>query len=220
MTKNAKITIGLIAAAAIALAAAVLLTGRGDDSIDTDAEAAANDGTGAPFVRDDSQRLSTAPEGSPTFVEFLDFECEACGAAYPAIEELRERYGDQITFVVRYFPLHTNSEAAARAAEAAAAQGEFESYYKLLFENQTDWAEQQTSQDDVFFGYAEQLGLNMDEFTEVFNDPATADKVQRDKADGVDAGVSGTPTFFLDGEKVQVASFEELIDKIDAALDR
>jgi protein-disulfide isomerase len=220
MTKNAKISIALIAAAAIVLAGAVLLIGRGDDTVGTESGADGSDGTGAPFVRDDSQRLSSGPEGSPTFVEFLDFECEACGAAYPAIEELRERYGDQITFVVRYFPLHTNSEAAARAAEAAAAQGEFEAFYQLLFENQTDWAEQQNSQDDVFFSYAQQLGLEMDEFTEVFNDPATAEKVRRDKADGVDAGVTGTPTFFLDGEKVQVATFEELIAKIDAALNR
>ncbi len=211
MSKNLKISIALVVAAVIAVIA--IANAGGDDS--TVAPAAS---PSERLVRPDSQRLSTADDGKVTFVEFLDFECEACGAAYPAIEQLRADYDGRVTFVVRNFPLHNNSEAAARAAEAAAAQGKFEEMYDMLFQTQSEWAEKETSQEDVFFGYAEQLDLDMEQFRAVYDDPATIAKVQRDKADGVELGVEGTPTFFLNGDKVEVSSFAELVALIDAAL--
>ncbi len=211
MSKNLKISVALVVAALIAVVA-IANAGR-DDS--TAAPAAS---PSERLVRPDSQRLSTADDGKVTFVEFLDFECEACGAAYPAIEQLRADYDGRVTFVVRNFPLHNNSEAAASAAEAAAAQGKFEVMYDMLFQTQSEWAEKDTSQEDVFFGYAEQLGLDMEQFRAVYDDPATIAKVQRDKADGVELGVEGTPTFFLNGDKVEVSSFAELVALIDAAL--
>jgi len=216
VSKNMKVSIALVVAL-VAIVAVVALVGRNEEPVET---AAGDRTTGAPVLRDDSQRLSDGGDDAPVFVEFLDFECEACGAAFPLIEELRESYGDQVTFVVRNFPLHKNSEAAARAAEAAAAQGEFEAMYVKLFETQTSWAEKSTPQDDVFFGYAEELGLDMAEFRAVYDDPATIAKISRDKEDGLAAGVTGTPTFFLDGEKVQVESFDQLVDQLESAVNR
>ena len=212
MSKNLKISL-IMVVAAIALAFIAASAANDDDSA-----AQSTDGETPALVRADSQELS---EGSTdvTFVEFLDFECEACGAAYPAVEELRERFGDEVTFVVRHFPLHGNSEAAARAAEAAAAQGEFEAMYRRLFETQTEWSHSDSSQEDVFFGYAEDLGLDMEEFRAVYDDPATLDKIRRDQADGKALGVSGTPSFFLDGEKLEVRSFDELIERIEQVVD-
>ena len=212
MSKNLKISVALIAAAVVAVLA--LANSAGDD----EPTAASADEQSDRLVRPDSQRLSAAADGKVTFVEFLDFECEACGAAYPAIEQLREQYGDQITFVVRYFPLHNNSESASRAAEAAAAQGKFEEMYQMLFETQAQWGEQSTSQEDVFFGFAEQLDLDMEEFRTVYDDPAILEKVRRDKEDGMALGVAGTPTFFLNGDEVEVSSFGELLAQIDNAL--
>ena len=63
------------------------------------------------LVRPDSHRLSTAADGKTTVVEFLDFECESCLAAYPGVEKLRAEYGDKITYVVRYFPIASQFEA-------------------------------------------------------------------------------------------------------------
>ena len=211
MSKNLKISVALVVAALIA---AIVLANTGDD----DATALPADSRTERLVRSDSQRLSTAEDGKVTFVEFLDFECEACAAAYPAIEELRQTYDGRVTFVVRNFPLHNNSEAAAQAAEAAAAQGMFEEMYDMLFQTQPQWGEKGSSQEDVFFGFAEQLGLDMDRFRAVYDDPATIERIRRDKADGQELGVSGTPTFFLNGDKVEVSSFAELVDQIDAAL--
>ena len=84
-------------------------------------------------VRTDSHVLDDGGAGAVTVVEFLDFECEACAAFYPIVEDLREQYDGEITYVVRYFPLpgHINSTQAALAAEAAAEQDRFEDMYHL-----------------------------------------------------------------------------------------
>ena len=210
MSRNLKLSLGLVVAAiAVALIAA-------SSSNDDGAEVALEDGT-VPVVREDSRRLSTG-SSDVVFVEFLDFECEACRAAFPAIEELRSTYGDRVSFVVRNFPLHNNSVAAARAAEAAAEQGAFEEMYFRLFETQPEWGERSDSQEEVFFGFAEDLGLDMEAFRAVYDDPATIDKIERDEADGRALGVTGTPTFFLDGEKLEPESFDDLVAAFDDAL--
>lgn len=116
-------------------------------------------------------------------------------------------------------PLHFNSEAASRAAEAAADQGKFEEMYDRLFQTQAQWGEQQTSTEDVFFGFAEDLGLDMERFREVYDDPATIERIRGDKEDGEALGVTGTPTFFLNGDMVDVSTFDELLQMIDDALD-
>ena len=173
------------------------------------------------MVRDDSHRLSVAESGDVTLVEFLDFECEACGAAYPFVEELRREYGDRVTFVARYFPLpgHPNSEVAAVAVEAAAQQGAFEVMYQRMFETQETWSHQQDSQAHVFRQFADDLDLDLDAYDAAVADPATLERVLRDKADGVALGVEGTPTFFLNGEQLQVSSTEEFRAAIEDAID-
>ena len=214
MNKNVKISLGLAVAAGLL---ALFVANTHDD--ETTPATIGGSGAASPLVvRDDSQRLSEAEDGKVTFVEFLDFECEACGAAYPAIEELRETYGGEVTFIVRNFPLHNNSEAAALAAEAAADQGKFEEMYSMLFETQAAWGEQSGSKEELFFQYAEDLGLDMDRFREVYDDPATLAKIEQDKADGQALGITGTPTFFLNGEMVEISSFEDLTAQIDDAL--
>jgi protein-disulfide isomerase len=182
-------------------------------------------GTGGPetasderLVRPDSQRLSYPDAPVASFVEFLDPECEACRAAAPTVEQLVETYGDRVTFVVRYFPLHTNSKDAARAAEAAAAQGRFEEMLARLFETQPEWGENRTSQRDYFFAIAGGLGLDMDQFEQTFDDPATTAKIERDLVDARSLGLTGTPTFFLDGEQLQPRSADELVRMVEDAV--
>jgi protein-disulfide isomerase len=209
VSKNLKISLGLVVAALVAVAAAAFASG-GDDGTDVDAGE-------SDLVADDSLILSEG-DSDVTFVEFLDFECEACGAAFPAVEQLRAAYGDDVTFVVRHFPLHGNSVEAARAVEAAAAQGRLEDMYIRLFETQTEWGHQNSSQEDVFFGYADDLGLDMDRFREVYDDPATLEKIMRDQEAGRALGVTGTPTFFFNGEQLDIRSFGQLPDMIEQAI--
>mgnify|MGYP003521001359 CR=1 FL=1 len=130
MSKSLKLSLAIIVAAAVTLVIVLVATNDGDP--DTEPTTGNADQTSELLVRDDSPRLTSGTEA--VFVEFLDFECEGCLAVYPLIEDLRDRYEDRVTFVVRHMPLHTNSVAAALVAEAAAEQGEFEAMYQRLFE--------------------------------------------------------------------------------------
>ncbi|WP_159928170.1 DsbA family protein [Rhodococcus sp. WAY2] len=213
MSRGIRWSVALVVAFAVGLG--VLLLVNRSDSAPVPA-----DGAAAAVVRPDSHRLNTVADGKATFVEFLDFECEACRSVYPAIEQLRTDYGDRVSFVVRYFPLpgHFNAERAARAVEAAAQQGRFEQMYQRMYETQAEWGEQRTPKDEVFRGYAADLGLDLAAFDAAYTDPATLDRIRADVADGEALGVQGTPTFFLNGEKIEPTSYQDLTDALDAAL--
>lgn len=172
-------------------------------------------------VRENSHRLSTAEDGKVTLVEFLDFECEACGAAYPFLEDLQQEYAGRVTFVVRYFPIpsHNNAQNAALAAEAAARQGEFEGMYSKLFESQGEWGEQQDSRAEDFRSFAQELGLDMQQYDADIIDPAVLERVMADQDEGVALGVQGTPTFFLNGEKLEVSTVDDFRTAIDEAVE-
>ncbi|WP_137844632.1 thioredoxin domain-containing protein [Microbacterium sp. 2FI] len=179
------------------------------------------DGSDAPAVmRPSSHVLDDGGEGAVTVVEFLDFECEACGAFYPVVEDLRDRFGGEITYVVRYFPLpgHVNSKNAAIAAEAAAGQGRFEEMYHRLFESQPQWGEAGESRAELFRGFAQELGLDMAAYDVAVADPATLERVELDFNEGRALGVSSTPTFFVDGEKLELQQWTDLEDAIQAAV--
>ena len=213
--KNLMISAAIVAVFLVVAAVIVAINSGSDKD-----QPVAGAGTENLLVRDNSHRAGPTGDGKVTLVEFLDFECEACGAAFPFVEQLRETYSGRVTFVVRYFPIpsHFNAERAARAVEAAAGQGAFEAMYKKMYETQTEWAEQRVPKDDVFRGYASDLGLNMTQWDSAYNDPATLQRIKDDVADGRTLGVQGTPTFFLNGAKLQPRSAEDFIEAIDAAL--
>lgn len=180
------------------------------------------DAAAADVVREDSHVLNQAPDEKAVLVEFLDFECEVCRAYYPTVEQLRAEHGDELTVVMRYFPIpsHTNSTNAAVAVEAAAAQGQLESMYQRMYETQAEWGEAQESRADVFRGFAQELDLDMDAYDAAVADPATTERVRSDFDEGRALGVGGTPTFFLDGEKLEVTSPEALAQAVQSALTR
>jgi protein-disulfide isomerase len=213
-----RIVIGLLAAAALVVALVVIIGNLGDDPSRT-ADAT---GADAQVVRADSHRLSQATDEKAVLVEFLDFECESCLAAYPLVEDLSEEYGENLTVVSRYFPLpgHPNSETAAVAVEAAAQQGRFKEMHARMYETQTEWSHTDEDRSPVFRGYAEDLGLDMAAYDAAVADPATMERVTRDKNDGLALDVQGTPTFFLEGRKIQPASEEEFRRLIDTAISR
>ena len=212
MSTNLKATFGLIAAFLVVLGIVAASTG-GSGRADASAPAAA-------LVREDSHRIADAGEGAPVLVEFLDFECEACRAAYPIVEEVREEYAGQVTVVARYFPIssHANAMNAALAVEAAAQQGQYEAMYQRMYETQAEWGEQQESKADLFRTFAADLGLDLTAYDTAVADPATETRVQRDVDDGTALGVQGTPTFFLDGEIITLDSADDLRRLLDDAL--
>ena len=184
------------------------------------AEDVAAERAATPAAADDSHYLDRAGDDAPTLVEFLDFECEVCAAVYPDTEEIREEYAGRINYVIRYFPLggHRNSMTAAIAVEAAAQQGAFEQMYARMLESQREWGERQDSEAPRFRGYAEELGLDLTAYDAAVADPATQERVERDYAAGEKLGVSGTPTFFVDGELLEISFTSEISEALDAAL--
>lgn len=219
LRRNVMLSGALIALFVLAVVVAVVVArpSAGDQS---EATTPTPPGAVAQVVRDDSHVLDDAGEGAPVLVEFLDFECEACRAAYPLVEQIRQEHAGELTFVVRYFPIpsHANAMNAAVAVEAAAQQGRFEDMYARMYQTQAEWGEQQDSQAALFRQFAQDLGLDMDAYDSAVADPATQARVEQDQQDGISLGVQGTPTFFLDGELMQPESAEDFQAQIDAAV--
>lgn len=169
----------------------------------------------------------TQGNGSVTLVEYGDFECPYCGTFYPIIQQVKEKYGDKITFQFRHFPIvsaHPNAMIAHRAAEAAGKQGKFFEMHDLIYENQQRWSAQagvsQSVANSLMVSFAEQLKLNMDQFKADAASSAINDSIQADIKAGQDLRVSGTPTFFIDDDKLDSPrdTLDYFSEKIDAAL--
>jgi peroxiredoxin/predicted DsbA family dithiol-disulfide isomerase len=152
-----------------------------------------------------SQRTAVAehdwrlgPADAPaTIVEYGDFECPYCGSAHDVLEEVRAEMGPKLRFVYRHFPLpsHLHAFAAAEAAEAAGAQGKFWEMHDLLYGNQ-----QQLGDADLR-RYAEQLGLDVEQFARDMEQHRYRDVVKQHLYSGIEHGVNGTPTLFINGQR-------------------
>ncbi len=139
-------------------------------------------------------------------VEYGDFQCPGCGAAFPVLKALSEKYKDQIAFVFRNYPLvtlHPNALAAATAAETAGQMGKYWEMHDLLYQNQNSWNTLSASnRTDMFVSYAEQLGLKGSEFRSKYGNDQVNAKISFDRALGSKVGVSGTPTIYLGGQYI------------------
>lgn len=160
---------------------------------------------------------------SVTLIEYLDFECEACGAYFPLVKQLEKDFPNDLKVVTRYFPLpgHRNGLTAALAVEAAARQGKYNEMHDLLFTEQKNWGEKQTADPTIFEKYAEQLGLDLTQLKQDVASQSVKDRVQRDVDSGTKLGNTGTPTFYLNGQKLQnPKSYEEFKAVIQTQIDK
>lgn len=165
-----------------------------------------------------TQHIEGQGKAGVTLVEYGDYECPFCGQYYPIVKQVQAEYNQQLFFQFRNFPLtslHPNAFAGARAAEAAGLQNKFWEMHDLLYENQTQWSG--ASDPTPFFNqYAQQLGLNVTQFKTDYASGKVNDLINADMAAGNKLGISGTPTFFLDGKQISVgesaAAFEKLIN--------
>ncbi len=162
-----------------------------------------------------------------TLIEYGDFECPACGQYYPLVKQVKAAYKDDITFQFRNYPLiniHPNAFAAHRAAEAAGKQGKFFEMHDQLYENQQMWSAQAgASTSDaakMFEGFASKLGLNVERFKQDVASAAVADTINTDVKAGRALGAESTPTFELNGKKLEKnpTSLEEFKKVIDAEI--
>ena len=148
-------------------------------------------------VNDDDHVFGN-PGARIELVEYGDYECPHCGRAYPIVKDIQQKFGADLKFVFRNFPLskiHANAFAAAVATEAASLQEKFWEMHDIIFENQ-----RRLDQDHIYL-FADTLGLDLERFEDDMQRKSLADKVEQDFESGLRSGVSGTPTFFINGKQ-------------------
>jgi Na+/H+ antiporter NhaA len=156
------------------------------------------------------------PDDAPvTLLEYGDFECPFCGQAEGVIRELLSAHGDDIRYVWRHLPLndvHPSAQLASEAAEAAAAQGKFWEMYDILLGHQGELTPRDLTR------YATDLGLDVDRFRDELRRREYAHRVSEDVASADESGVSGTPTFFINGRRhYGVYDIDTLSEEVGAA---
>lgn len=177
-------------------------------------------GTPAPITAADHV---SGPEDAPvTIIEYSDFQCPACQAYFYIVEKLVASSTVPIKFVYRHFPLaqHANAVPASLASEAASAQGKFWEMYRLIFDNYSDWTELKDSK-PVFINYANTIGLNIEQFKTDMASSSLKQKITDSVKEGIKIGVSGTPTFFINGKFIDnpqsYEAFKTLVEQAATA---
>ena len=133
-----------------------------------------------------------------TLVEYGDYQCPYCGAAYPVVKRLQKTLGKKLRFVFRNFPLteaHPYALIAAEAAEAGGLQGKFWKMHDLLFE------EQNLLKPEIIPLWAKRIGLDLEQFESDIKQGVVEKRIKEDRQSGIRSGVNGTPTFFINGKR-------------------
>lgn len=156
-----------------------------------------------------------ATSGKVTIIEFSDYQCPFCAQANTLATDVVKAYPDDVKFVYKQFPLtsiHPNALPASKAALAAGKQGKYWEMHEILFANSRNLGPDQLE------GYAKQVpGLDVEKWKTDMNDPAIAKQVDAEMAEARAAGVTGTPTFFVNGKRVMNRSLDGFKQMIDAA---
>jgi protein-disulfide isomerase len=166
-----------------------------------------------------NDHIKWAPERKNILVEYSDLQCPSCKNAHDILKTF-EASGSadfditkKITFVFRYFPLyqiHDKAYLSAYAAEAAGIQGKFWEMSDLLFTNQQTWSTSGDPLKEYFIKYAEDLKLDVAQFSKDISSNKVKDRINQNLLEAGQMGIDSTPTFFLNGKKVEVSSFDEL----------
>ncbi|MFN4156692.1 MAG: DsbA family protein [Paracoccaceae bacterium] len=163
---------------------------------------------------------SFGPEDAPvTLVEFFDPSCEACRAYHSVLQEIRRQFPDQVRVVMRYTVFHKGSDEAVRILETARMQDRFEPVLDALLEQQPGWAVHGAPQMDVAWEIAESAGLDLEKAESDKLFPGITGILNQDMADVEAVGIRQTPTFFLNGKRLENFSSESLIADVRFAVE-
>ncbi len=168
------------------------------------------------LVKDYSMKAGSA-DAKVTLVEFMDPACGTCAQFHPFVKGLMQHYTGKVNLVVRYAPFHQGSDQMVAILEAARKQGQFWPVLELMFASQQQWTVNHVGQPEVFRGILENAGLvDMAKLSQDMNDPAIAQIIRQDLADGSLLGADKTPTFFVNGKPLPSFGFQQLRDLVDA----
>lgn len=202
LTGETKLFLGVIIATIAIVAGGIVLLSRPAPVL-----------TRSELVTSDT-RTRGNPDAKVYLVEFSDFQCPACKEVKPTIDGLVGKYKDNLIYGYKNYPLpqHPFAVKAAIAAEAAGQQGKYWEMYDLLFENQEKLS------DPLITELAKQLKLDISQFEKSRDDPVIKEKISKDKAFGDKIGIDSTPTFYLNGKKMQYFSYGDLSKTVDQAI--
>lgn len=203
-SSETKIFIGIIAITALVIGVATFIMSQ----------------PSKPIAKEELIPITTPTRGTSDaqvwLVEFSDFQCPACKAFATVVDELATAHPDTLFVAYRHFPLpqHRYAQQTAIAAEAAGRQGKFWDMGTLLFANQSSMSPAKITE------LTQSLGLDMDMFASDSADPAITEKIRADAAYAERLGINATPTFYLNGVKLEVATPNDLKTKVENALQR
>lgn len=142
-------------------------------------------------------------EPKVTLVKFSDYQCPACAVYYSFEKQLKQDLGDDVLVITKHFPLqqHPYAHLAARAVEAAAKQGKKHEMHELIFMGQNQWS--RGNAEATFIGYAKSLNLDEETFRSDMNSADMNRIVMEQRREGIEKEISSTPTFFINGEKIE-----------------
>lgn len=169
-----------------------------------------------------SDHVKGNKDSKVVLVEYADFQCPACGTYYPLVKQIALDFGNSIAVVSRNFPLRSNHKNAQMAAQAAEAAGKQEKYWEMhdfLFERQEKWSELADVK-ETFKQYAKELKLDEKKFEEDLVSAPVVQKVEADYQSGIQAEVNSTPTFYLNGKKVNPRSYQDFRTLIEDELNK
>ena len=161
---------------------------------------------GTPESVQSTDHILGSKDAKIVIVEYGDYQCPSCKSWQTSVEEVKAKTGQDVALVFRNFPIttaHKNALAASRAAEAAALQNKYWEMGSLLYRNQDAWSGVD-SPETTFEQYATQLNLNIDQFKTDYKSSKVLDKINLDREMATKQGVEGTPTFFLNGKKLEL----------------
>jgi protein-disulfide isomerase len=153
-----------------------------------------------------------------TVVEFLDPECESCAAMHPIVKHVLREFDGRLRLVIRYMPLHGNSEYASGLLEGAREQNRYWELMDEFFTRQPEWASHAAPRPDLLLGYARRLGLDDRALVASAQQAVVLQRIRQDRADGMALGVRQTPTIFVNGRVLDRLGYEPLRAAIQNAL--
>lgn len=156
-------------------------------------------------------------EAKVVIEKYSDYQCPACAFYHSFLKQLKQDLGTDVQVVMKHFPLsqHPYAQVAARSAEAARLQGKFDEMHDLIFAGQQQWS--RGNAEAIFIGYAESIDLDVTKFTNDMNSADMNRIVMANRREGLEVGLSSTPTFVINGEKIEnnpgsYPLFKELVE--------
>ncbi len=169
-----------------------------------------------PAISKDDQVLGASTQVKAVLIEYADFQCPACKNYALFVRQLKKDFGDDLLIAYRFFPLvntHKNSMPSSQAAFAASKQNKFWEMSDLLYGNQENWSDSSNAQ-GLFTGYAEKLGLDIEQFTNDYNAETTKQFLADSLSSGMSIGINYTPAFFLNGKLIKNPQSYEAFKKL------